>query len=190
MEARTEYFEIIGYRLQNPLPKEEYGENHHIYPKSCGGSNKKSNLVRLTPEEHYRCHCLLPYIFKETGDEENYKKMLSAWHFMHTTHKGIHISEEEYGKLRREAKIALATCGHKGYLHSAEAKAKMREAKIGKAGHGFSIKTKKQISEKLKGHPVSEETRKKLGSGMKKKAERRAFEREIMLWKMIGILEY
>jgi hypothetical protein len=36
-----------------------YLEKHHIIPKSFGGSNKKSNLVKLTVREHYICHLLL-----------------------------------------------------------------------------------------------------------------------------------
>jgi hypothetical protein len=36
-----------------------YLEKHHIMPKSFGGSNKKSNLVKLTVREHYICHLLL-----------------------------------------------------------------------------------------------------------------------------------
>lgn len=36
-----------------------YTENHHIIPKSIGGSNKKCNMVRLTAREHYIAHLLL-----------------------------------------------------------------------------------------------------------------------------------
>lgn len=36
-----------------------YTEKHHIIPKSLGGSNESSNLVKLTPREHYICHLLL-----------------------------------------------------------------------------------------------------------------------------------
>ena len=35
------------------------GERHHIIPKSLGGTNKKTNIVKLTPREHYICHLLL-----------------------------------------------------------------------------------------------------------------------------------
>ena len=41
----------------------EYGEKHHIVPKCLGGSNKKENLVKLTPEEHYVAHQLLVKIY-------------------------------------------------------------------------------------------------------------------------------
>ena len=34
-------------------------EKHHIIPISYGGSNKKSNKVKLTPKEHHVCHLLL-----------------------------------------------------------------------------------------------------------------------------------
>ncbi len=34
-------------------------ESHHILPKSLGGSNHKSNLVLLTPREHFVAHFLL-----------------------------------------------------------------------------------------------------------------------------------
>lgn len=41
-----------------PTPK-EYTERHHIIPKCIGGTNVKSNIVRLTPKEHRLCHLLL-----------------------------------------------------------------------------------------------------------------------------------
>jgi hypothetical protein len=36
-----------------------YREQHHIVPKSLGGSNKSDNLVSLTAKEHFICHLLL-----------------------------------------------------------------------------------------------------------------------------------
>lgn len=36
-----------------------YKENHHIVPRCLGGTDDSSNLVYLTPEEHYVCHQLL-----------------------------------------------------------------------------------------------------------------------------------
>ena len=36
-----------------------YVEKHHIIPSCMGGSNDKSNLVKLTAEEHYVAHQLL-----------------------------------------------------------------------------------------------------------------------------------
>lgn len=36
-----------------------YTERHHILPRCMGGDNSKSNLVDLTPEEHFIAHQLL-----------------------------------------------------------------------------------------------------------------------------------
>ena len=97
--TELEYYAIIENRRNNPLSKDEYGEIHHIHPRSCGGSDYECNLVKLTPEEHYRCHCLLPKIFEEKGMLKEKDLMCLAWHLMHTTKEGIELSELEYSEL-------------------------------------------------------------------------------------------
>lgn len=42
---------------------DEYTESHHIVPRCMGGSDAKTNLVDLTPEEHYVAHQLLVKIY-------------------------------------------------------------------------------------------------------------------------------
>lgn len=49
---------------------------HHIVPKSFGGSNAKSNLVRLTDREHFLCHRLLT---KCTSGELKHKMTYAFW---------------------------------------------------------------------------------------------------------------
>jgi hypothetical protein len=51
------YYKIVNQAKARNISS--YTERHHIIPKSFGGSNKKENLVRLTPREHYICHLLL-----------------------------------------------------------------------------------------------------------------------------------
>lgn len=54
------YWSLINAALEREYPEVEAYENHHIIPRSEGGSNKKSNKVRLTPKEHHICHlCLI-----------------------------------------------------------------------------------------------------------------------------------
>ena len=36
-----------------------YCEVHHIIPKSFGGDNSKSNLIKLTARQHYIAHWML-----------------------------------------------------------------------------------------------------------------------------------
>lgn len=40
-----------------------YIERHHILPKSCGGTDDSSNIVKLTPREHAFVHLLLVKIY-------------------------------------------------------------------------------------------------------------------------------
>lgn len=54
------YFSIIDRsRLKNRAKKEGYFEEHHIVPRSMGGTNEKRNRVLLTAREHFICHLLL-----------------------------------------------------------------------------------------------------------------------------------
>ncbi len=42
----------------------DFGEVHHIIPKSLGGSNETDNLVRVTPKAHFILHRLLVKMVK------------------------------------------------------------------------------------------------------------------------------
>jgi hypothetical protein len=68
------------------------GERHHIIPKCMGGTNTKSNIARLTPEEHYVAHQLLVKIYP--GET----KLVYAAHMMGGTRPGNKV----YGWLRRQ----------------------------------------------------------------------------------------
>lgn len=62
MNYQKIYNQIIIKRQQNII-NSGYYEAHHILPKSLGGTNEKSNLVRLTAREHFICHLLLAKIY-------------------------------------------------------------------------------------------------------------------------------
>jgi hypothetical protein len=72
MNYKKIYDKIIENRLNNPLDETEYGENHHIIPRSLGGSDEVQNLVRLTAREHFICHALLAEMY-DTETFEWYK---------------------------------------------------------------------------------------------------------------------
>jgi hypothetical protein len=55
-----------------------YTENHHIIPRSFGGNDEPTNLVKLTAKEHFICHLLLT---KMTTGNDRYK-MIYALHML------------------------------------------------------------------------------------------------------------
>jgi hypothetical protein len=100
---------IIQNRRSNPLPKDEYGEWHHIVPRSFGGSDNTDNLVRLSAREHFIVHYLLTR-FLDHGSL-NWAKMSVALKRM--THPRSQINQnvkiktsKAYETARKDAKIA------------------------------------------------------------------------------------
>ena len=70
------YYSIISRAQSRTLDTNVYSEKHHIIPKSLGGSNKSTNLVKLTAKEHFICHLLLP---KMTDGKNRTKMVYAAW---------------------------------------------------------------------------------------------------------------
>lgn len=50
---------LIENTKNKTVPEGEYGETHHVIPRSFGGTDDASNLVRMTAREHYVAHMLL-----------------------------------------------------------------------------------------------------------------------------------
>jgi hypothetical protein len=76
----------------------DYYETHHIVPRCLGGNDDETNLVKLTPEEHYLAHQLLCKIHK------NNPKLLAAAMMMCANRKGNKV----YGWLRRRHSQAMS----------------------------------------------------------------------------------
>lgn len=72
------YNDFIQKRKARKNITTDFCEEHHIIPKSLGGTTEKTNLIKLTPREHFFAHLLLTKITKE-----NYQiKMYQALKFM------------------------------------------------------------------------------------------------------------
>jgi hypothetical protein len=56
------YQNFILDRQEKQPSKPDYFERHHIVPKALGGTDDKSNLIDLTPEDHFFAHLLLAKI--------------------------------------------------------------------------------------------------------------------------------
>lgn len=59
MDYAKHYELLIEKANKRKLDANTYTEKHHITPKCLGGTNDKSNIVCLLPEEHYIAHQLL-----------------------------------------------------------------------------------------------------------------------------------
>ncbi len=125
-EART----LIRAKLNRDHSDYEYFEEHHVIPRSLGGSNSWRNLVLLTPEEHYVCHSLLP----DFCEGEAKYKMLVAWILMNGNINVIGF--EKYGSLRREYQLFLA--GPDGPRVKAVYKIDITSGKILKTFHSLT----------------------------------------------------
>lgn len=113
-------------------------EKHHILPKCLGGGNSKSNIVKLTCEEHFIAHQLLVKIYPEN------KKLIFAAHAMTiSSKKHSRVNNKEYAWLKK-LKSAEMSKLHKGKIVTKETKEKMSFAKKGKVfgiNNGFYGKT-------------------------------------------------
>lgn len=56
------YNDFIQKRKARKNITTDFYEEHHVIPKSLGGTNEKTNLVKLTPREHFFAHLLLAKI--------------------------------------------------------------------------------------------------------------------------------
>ena len=127
---------------------EGYVEVHHIVPKSLGGTDDESNLVKLTAREHLVAHMLLPRFV------ENKIPMWQALWCM------VHMGEVKLtGRLYEQVKIEYrGICkgrkGRKGKKKSPETCAKISAAKTGRK---HSPETCAKISAALKGVKKSPE---------------------------------
>jgi hypothetical protein len=89
------YYNIINAAKARPLT-EDYMEEHHIIPRSLGGTNDKENLVLLTAREHFVVHHLLT---KMLNGNSKYKMYVAYWCM--ANYKDIRVTNRQYEKGRR-----------------------------------------------------------------------------------------
>jgi hypothetical protein len=139
------YFSIIDQAKREPRSD---GEVHHIIPRSLGGSNCITNLVKLSFREHFLCHLLLT---KMTEGEDR-TKMAYALKFMTAksarqnryicTSRSFEIVKKLFAEARRNT------------IHREESKAKTSKSMRGntnKLGKYHSEETNARIKAALQG---------------------------------------
>ena len=93
------YFSIVKSRKE--MNRQCFTEKHHIIPKCLGGKNNVSNIVKLTPREHFICHKLL---YRMVTTKKNKQKMAYAIVRMKTTNsieENRRCSSAEFERVRK-----------------------------------------------------------------------------------------
>jgi hypothetical protein len=157
-----------------------YFEKHHIIPKSLGGTNLASNIVKLTAREHFIAHLLLSKSLVSVSDS---KKMGSALNRMLSNKNGKRYQPTskmyEIGRkahaVAMTGRIVTATTRekiskiHSGKITSTDAKEKMSLAKLGRPGTPRTKEWCENLSKALTGKKASEDTKVKLSKAKRGK---------------------
>lgn len=158
----TKWYENIIAKAKSRVNHEGYFEKHHIVPRSLGGSNDDSNLVKLTSKEHFVCHMLLP---KMTEGIHHSKMVRAAWMIATMGNKNqarTKVKSRKYCKLKEEwlAHSNLRQprspehCAKLAYPKTLEHRQKISKARQGKSwGHKHTDETKSKMSAWQKGVP-------------------------------------
>lgn len=95
--------------VNNPTLNDGYTELHHIIPRSMGGSDEASNLVRVTAKQHFVLHRLLVKMVKK----QHLSKAWCGWRALALMPKrGVkpRITSRQFEKLREEHAAHVSTC--------------------------------------------------------------------------------
>lgn len=150
-----------------------YYEKHHIIPKSLGGTDDESNLVNLTPKEHFICHRLL---VKMTEGKAKKSMAFAIWQMSSRRNKVSPNRHKPTARVYAMLKQQLSDAC-KGVPLSEEHKQAMRgipksEAHKAKLGQYTRTEEHKRALSKARKSQIrkykhSEETKKKIGSANK-----------------------
>jgi hypothetical protein len=123
------YMDFIADRRLKEAGLAGYTENHHILPKSLGGGNEASNLIRLTAGDHYFAHLLLAKI--HGGNQWRAVEALvdmkgsTRSRVVYAKRRWVEIARREGAKVRSEIALRQHQDGRLSALaHSEAAKAK------------------------------------------------------------------
>jgi len=134
MYLQNKYTKIYNLIIDRARDREIscYAEKHHIIPQSLGGSNDKSNIVKLTAREHFICHLLLTKMVNGPNKSKMYQ---AAWMMASSTSKTQHrhkVNNRTYEHLRvkmSDVKKSMTTW-NKGITPTDETKQKLRIASL------------------------------------------------------------
>lgn len=158
-------YDALIERAQNRVLVGAYVERHHILPRCMGGGDESSNLVGLTPEEHFVAHQLLLKMHPGVRGIAVSAVLMSG--------RGA-VANKAYGWLKRAWSSAFL-----GHTKSPEWRANIAAANIGKRA---ALDTRAKMTATRTGMVQSSETKMKRSAtmmGVKKSPEHCAKMREV-----------
>lgn len=157
----SRWYEALVTKAQNRTI-DGYVEAHHIIPRSFGGNDSKSNLVKLTAREHYIAHALLwkmrfpslyhikmSYAFRLMIIGSGPEKQLRNYKCHSRLYESVRIEFSQY----HSENMSGENNSFYGKKHTQEIIKKALQTKKETGNHGFKFKP---------GHKLSEEAIKKI----------------------------
>jgi hypothetical protein len=147
------YYNIVANAMSRSTVA-NYTERHHIIPKSLGGSNAASNIVRLTPKEHFVCHRLLTKMVSDSSAKIKMHNAVFQMSIQSSNQQRYKINSRTFEVLRKNKSMSMVGNRYGRHAMSEETKRKISEAKKGVsvgAGKKLAKETKQKLSDALKG---------------------------------------
>jgi hypothetical protein len=169
------YNQLIERAMGRKPEKGGYYESHHIIPKCMGGSNDKTNKVKLTYREHFIAHWLL-----HRANPTN-KSLAASFHIMAFGTSWRNARKERgnewmpSSRQLEEAKMSKVM-ERRGTKHSEETRKKISESNKGKKSwrKGLSgdvaatVETREKMRLAKLGKERSDEVKERISEGKKK----------------------
>lgn len=148
------YDQLIHQAQHRPCPATF--ESHHIIPKSLGGLNDQSNLVKLTLREHFIAHLLLMRIHRGRA---GFQAMSFAAYKMAVCHQHhLKITSRQFEQIKldyREERSKLTSLMLKGIKKTEDHKRKIGDALRGRS-RSWTAEWRANITKSLTGKKHTE----------------------------------
>lgn len=134
MNYRAIYERFIAGRREREAALLGYFEKHHVVPRTLGGDDDASNIIRLTAEDHFFAHLLLakihggklwaPVAFMVGGTRKDYKPIQSRKRYgwvlraMAKRNSGQLARQYDWTVYELEHKDGRIWSGHQSAMHS------------------------------------------------------------------------
>jgi hypothetical protein len=121
MNYQWHYDRLISTRKERIREESVYYENHHVIMKSMGGTDEESNIVFLTPREHFLAHWLLWRIHRNRQTAFAFNTFCEMFKGKNHSKRTLKISSRSYQEAR-EAYSLTQKEKMKGVLNSNRSK--------------------------------------------------------------------